>query len=163
MTEKNQEVEGKGYQDYKVKRPFQFSHKGQFEKCTFINMKEPKGAHTEKYMALKDLFIKAQFDASKFAKDSGAESSTGEIEGDEQIIEVLSMFIQQSDRVGAVRFIKAFKEMVTSNNDYPILRLNDKENIKSGDFDEMHPDEPFQLAVTWFHFFVTPLSQGQPG
>jgi hypothetical protein len=164
-----------GTTEYRLQRPFKYSHKGASLEAEFCELFEPGMEHVKYYLKLKQMIVRAQLEASKTIRSlgySGDEElgTAGEelkpLHEDVDEIEkqaaegeaALAIVLQMSESVDICTFVRAFSKLCFAKSKKNICMVDGNEKMTEALFDRMHPEEAFNLAVRWCNFFVTALA-----
>lgn len=163
-----------GTTEYRIQRPFKYSHKGASLEAEFCELFEPGMEHAKYYLKLKQMVVRAQLEAAKVAKELGfsegdemgmageevqpMHDQTDEIESQAEEMEgLLLTTLQMSEKVDISQFVEIFSKMCFANSKKNICMVDGKEKMTEVLFNRMHPEDAFSLAVRWASFFVTAL------
>ena len=162
-----------GNTEYSLKRELPYTFKGQSEKATIIELREPGMEHTKYYLRLRQMVTQSQMSLAKQADNiKQAQEAIGEVvkplkdnvEELEKQAEAdgdgIALAIMASD-VDISAWISAFEKMACSHARQSICMVDSKTPMTKALWANVHPDDAFDMSVRWISFFGMPSEEGE--
>lgn len=163
-----------GTTEYKLKHQLEYRLKGQAEVAKFIVLKEPTMDHVKHYLKLKQMIMCAQMDLAKQAseinklrdamgtevKPFSEDVQALESEADD-MTEAISLSLQAAPNVDIGLFIETFEAMACMKARRAICVIDDVVPMTSALWDNLNPNDAFDMAVRWCAFFAMPSQGGE--
>jgi len=162
-----------GNTKYKLKRDLPYKSSGGSAVANLIELREPGQEHAKYYLRLKQMLMQAQMSLAKhIGTIQEAMQAVGEVvkplqDNVEELEaqadadhEGISMAIMSSD-IDISAWMTAFKNMACSHVRQSMCMVDGKVPMTSALWDNLHPDDAFDMSIRWISFFGTPSEEGQ--
>lgn len=162
-----------GSTEYKLKRELSYSFKGGSENATMVELREPGMEHVKYYLRLRQMVMQAQMGMAKHANVvEQAVEAVGDIvkplHTDMEEIEAQAKaagdFTEMSllaSEVDISSFITTFQKLACSHVKQSACMVDGKTPMTKAIWDNLYPNDAFDMAVRWITFFDTPSEGGQ--
>jgi len=160
-----------GTVEFPLTRGLDYKRNGRTETASHVVLQEPGMDHVKFYLRLKSMLTRSQIE---FAKHAGEiQESIGEVvkplaeEVDrlesetDATHEMVSIALQASDTVDIGQFIGTFEKMVCVRSGKAIVMVDDKQVMTRVMWNNLKPDDAFNMSVRWCTFFGMPSQGGE--
>jgi hypothetical protein len=160
-----------GTYDFTLSKPLSYKpFKGKDTETNLIVLNEPSMEHIKFYLRLKQMLTRSQMELAKQAgqlQDTIGEvvkplqDQVDKIESEtDQAFEMFSVCLQASESVDIGQFIGTFENMALTPAKKAICRVDGQVNMTSALWDNLQPEDAFNMAVRWCAFFAMPSLEG---
>ena len=158
---------------YKLKRKLPYKSSGGSAVADMVELREPGQEHAKYYLRLKQMLTQAQMSLAKHAgMMQEAQQAIGDIvkplkdsvddleaQADEDN-DGISLALMSSD-IDISAWMTAFKNMACSHVRQSMCMVDGKVPMTSALWDNLHPDDSFDMSIRWISFFGMPSEEGQ--
>jgi hypothetical protein len=156
---------------FKLSKPLKYQFDGSSHDADHIVLKEPGMEHLKFYLRLKQMLMRAQLELAEKAgkiQDSVGEivkpfqDQVDEIESQsEEVYQMYSVCIQGAESVDIGNFIGTFEKMVCTVARKGVCMVDGRLSMVSSIWNNLTPDDAFEMALRWCAFFGTPSIEGE--
>jgi len=158
--------------EFKLSTPLGFSFQGAKEETLMVTLFEPSMEHIKFYLKLKQLLTISQMDLAKASgmfdtiREGGQEvkpfqDDTENIElGVDETFQAFKASLEASVSVEMADFIGTFTKMILIPSRKPLARVDGKVPMTSTLWNNLSPDDAYNMAVRWCSFFAMPSQEG---
>lgn len=132
-------------------------------------LREPGMDHYKFYMRIKQMFMQAFKEIGDKRKDDAQDISGEEVsaieedheQNSEEFAEVLGVLLLSSEKVDAAEFMDCFRAMACMRASKPVVMLDGEQAMTDAIWQNLHPDDGYQMAIRWAAFFAMPSADVQ--
>lgn len=154
-----------------LEQPLEYNFEGKKNEADHVILKEPGMEHISFYLRLRQMLTRAQMELA--GKAQQLQDEVGEVvkpiqddvdrleaETDE-VFNMYKICIEASETVDSSQFHSTFKKMVCVVAKKGICMIDGKRSMTEAIWNQLTPDNAFDMALRWCSFFAMPSIGGE--